>query len=76
MLLRGIAFAEARRNSARRVFKGRDKTQGNGCEKDIAPDLLHDGSSARHTRTAMTAYRPPEEPLFPVLVPFVSYEKL
>ncbi|XP_028050005.1 trafficking kinesin-binding protein milt isoform X1 [Monomorium pharaonis] len=68
MLLRGIAFAEARRNSARRVFKGRDKTQGNnGCEKEAASDLsTHDGSLVRHVRKAMTAYRPTGEPLSPV----------
>ncbi|KAI4473490.1 hypothetical protein M0804_015320 [Polistes exclamans] len=34
MLLRGIAFAEVRRNSARRVFKGRDKAQNSTCEKE------------------------------------------
>ncbi|KAF7410162.1 hypothetical protein HZH68_004543 [Vespula germanica] len=34
MLLRGIAFAEVRRNSARRVFKGRDKGQNTSCEKE------------------------------------------
>ncbi|EZA48838.1 Trafficking kinesin-binding protein [Ooceraea biroi] len=71
MLLRGIAFAEARRNSARRVFKSCDKT--NGCEKDVvASDLSHDGSLVRHTRTAMIC-RPPEEPLSPVFsIPFES----
>ncbi|XP_012057578.1 PREDICTED: trafficking kinesin-binding protein milt [Atta cephalotes] len=60
MLLRGIAFAEARRNSARRVFKNRDKTQG--CERD-ALDLSHDGSLARHVRMKMMAYQPMEVPL-------------
>lgn len=74
MLLRGIAFAEARRNSARRVFKSRDKTQGNGCERDAA-DLCHDGSLARHVGRTM-AHRPPEEPLSPIFpTPFVSCEK-
>ncbi|XP_011140352.1 trafficking kinesin-binding protein milt isoform X1 [Harpegnathos saltator] len=67
MLLRGIAFAEARRNSARRVFKSRDKTQSNGCEKDIGDLSSHDGS--RHTRTAMMVYRPVEEPLSPAVFP-------
>jgi len=71
MLLRGIAFAEARRSSARRVFKNRDKTQGNGSERD-ALDLSHDGSLARHVRTV--PYQPAKVPLvFPI--PFVSCEK-
>ncbi|KAG5312884.1 TRAK2 protein, partial [Acromyrmex insinuator] len=61
MLLRGIAFAEARRNSARRVFKSRDKTQG--CERDAASDLSHGGSLARHVRMEMMAYQPLEVPL-------------
>lgn len=76
MLLRGIAFAEARRNSARRVFKSREKTQGNGCERDAASDVSHDGSLARHVRTAMMAHRPAGELLSPVtLIPVVSCEK-
>ncbi|XP_011630004.1 trafficking kinesin-binding protein milt isoform X1 [Pogonomyrmex barbatus] len=75
MLLRGIAFAEARRNSARRVFKNRDnKTQGNGCERDAASsDFSHDGSLARHVRTTMMTYQPAEESLSPAfLIPFES----
>ncbi|KAI4497785.1 hypothetical protein M0802_007111 [Mischocyttarus mexicanus] len=31
---RGIAFAEVRKSSARRVFKGRDKAQNSSCEKE------------------------------------------
>jgi len=70
MLLRGIAFAEARRNSARRVFKNRDKTQG--CERDLS----HDGSLARHVRMKMMAYQPMEVPLSSIFSnSFVSYEK-
>ncbi|KAL6264318.1 hypothetical protein P5V15_004427 [Pogonomyrmex californicus] len=75
MLLRGIAFAEARRNSARRVFKNRDnKTQGNGCERDAASsDFSHDGSLARHVRTTMMTYQPAEESLSPAfLIPSES----
>jgi len=63
MLLRGIAFAEARRNSARRVFKNRDKTQGNGSERDAASDLSHDGTLVRHVRTV--PYQPAKVPRFP-----------
>lgn len=75
MLLRGIAFAEARRNSARRVFKSRDKTQGNGCgDKDAADLTSHDGP--RQTRKAMMVYRPAEEPLSPVFpITFVSCDQ-
>lgn len=77
MLLRGIAFAEARRSSARRVFKCRDKAQqGAGCEKDAA-DVAHDESQPRHALKAMMVYRAPEEPpLSPVFpIPFVSCAK-
>lgn len=38
MLLRGIAFAEARRNSAKRILK----PQNSICEKDNA-ELTYDG---------------------------------
>ncbi|KAH0956068.1 hypothetical protein HN011_011824 [Eciton burchellii] len=65
MLLRGIAFAEARRNSARRVFKSCDKTQTS--EKDMVPsDLFHDDSLARHMRRATMMYRFPGESVFPI----------
>lgn len=43
MLLRGIAFAEARRNSARRILK----PQNAGCEKDNA-ELTYDGVFQRN----------------------------
>ncbi|KAL0107525.1 hypothetical protein PUN28_014681 [Cardiocondyla obscurior] len=76
MLLRGIAFAEARRNSARRVLKSRDKTQSNGCERDPAPDISQDGSLARHVRTAMMARRSAEEPLCPVFPILVESEAI
>ncbi|EFN71844.1 Trafficking kinesin-binding protein 1 [Camponotus floridanus] len=75
MLLRGIAFAEARRNSARRVFKNRDKTQSNnGCERDVASDLSYDGPLTRHMRTmTMMVRQSPEQPLSPVSpLPFES----
>lgn len=81
MLLRGIASAEARRNSARRVFKSRDRAQANGCDKDVvvvnvATDTLHDDGSSRGPARATIVHRAPEEgpPLAPVvfLIPLVS----
>lgn len=68
MLLRGIAFAEARRNSARLVFKGRERTQSTGCEKDVA-DLSQDES--RHTRKPIMVCRAADFP-----ITFVSCKKV
>ncbi|XP_076750608.1 trafficking kinesin-binding protein milt isoform X1 [Xylocopa sonorina] len=65
MLLRGIAFAEARRNSARRILK----PQNSGCEKDNA-ELTYDGVFQRNfgSKTAylssMSEHSPSASPSF------------
>ncbi|CAD1479169.1 unnamed protein product, partial [Heterotrigona itama] len=51
MLLRGIAFAEARRNSARRILK----PQNSGCEKDN-PELIYDGVFQRNLESKANIY--------------------
>lgn len=61
MLLRGIAFAEARRNSAKRILK----PQNSICEKDNA-ELTYDGifqcnfgSMANSYSQSVGGYSPP-----------------
>lgn len=61
MLLRGIAFAEARRNSAKRILK----PQNSICEKDNA-ELTYDGvfqynfgSLANSYSQSVGGYSPP-----------------
>lgn len=51
MLLRGIAFAEARRNSARRILK----SQNSSCEKDNA-ELSYDGVFQRNLGSKATTF--------------------
>lgn len=51
MLLRGIAFAEARRNSARRILK----PQNSGCEKDNT-ELTYDGVFQRSLGSKANTY--------------------
>ncbi|XP_031848218.1 trafficking kinesin-binding protein milt isoform X2 [Nomia melanderi] len=51
MILRGIAFAEARRNSARRILK----PQNSGCEKDNA-ELTYDGVFQRNLGSKPTKF--------------------
>ncbi|XP_076665921.1 trafficking kinesin-binding protein milt isoform X2 [Andrena cerasifolii] len=51
MLLRGIAFAEARRSSTRRILK----PQNSGCEKDNA-ELTYDGVFQRNLASKATTF--------------------
>ena len=51
MLLRGIAFAEVRRNSARRILK----PQNSGSEKDN-PELTYDGVFQRNLESKANIY--------------------
>ncbi|XP_029052654.2 trafficking kinesin-binding protein milt isoform X2 [Osmia bicornis bicornis] len=53
MLLRGIAFAEARRNSARRIWK----SQNSSCEKDNT-ELTYDGVFQRNLVSKANTYSP------------------
>ncbi|XP_076651595.1 trafficking kinesin-binding protein milt isoform X2 [Halictus rubicundus] len=50
MILRGIAFAEARRNSARRILK----SQNSSCEKDNA-ELTYDGVRSLGSKSTLSA---------------------
>ncbi|KAK2579304.1 hypothetical protein KPH14_008258 [Odynerus spinipes] len=73
MLLRGIAFAEVRRNSARRVFKGRDKAQNSSCEKEGNELSLssNDASLMRQARRTIFLQSNDDQPNLGV-VPIVS----